>query len=651
MDTAQISETLSQHQTWLESEKSEGTQAVFEGADLEGADFKKANLREANFRKANLKQADLQAADLTGADLKGAILDGTDFTGAILDGTNVRGTLLEKEERRRDREIFQKRRKDERELGREMRRKDQELKQQRHLRAKNEKALSMMLPRHKLWLESQGKEGQQATLEGVSLNRVNLKGANLERAILKRANLEEANLEGANLEGADLRMANLERANLVGANLSGSDLRLASLEGINLEGANLKKANLGMANFADPCLKSRKDSFVVPPNSNLKNANLEEANCRSADLSFTYLAEANLKAAVLEESDLERANLKGAFLENANLGGAKLTDAILENVSLQGATLDRQHLAETSFEGIDLEGTEIGERAPEPARKPTKKTSGTSVTENLFVSCFANVNQGRRNTVVFQCWIHNHPHLEEVMGRAEKNKRKKVKPGFPASESSLISLEFLPHHLRSASGVFSGRTKILKHVWWRGKPTFAEFTLWLPRKPVFPIRESINIYIEDEIAGRCAIEMNDETAEGFTSRCEFFNRIFVSFSRDDKKGLQPGFRKLRSNGKKLYLDSAKLAAGDDWEERLETELTKRDALFFYWSKHAAQSERMALEWKVAMRERGPDFIWPQPMDEVPLPGKLLKTRELREKCNTLDEIRKMKRLHESFIPG
>ena len=57
------------------------------------------------------------------------------------------------------------------------------------------------------------------TIEGDSLQEVNLRGANL----------RGANLRGADLRGADLRWAGLQGADLQGADLRGADLRWADL--------------------------------------------------------------------------------------------------------------------------------------------------------------------------------------------------------------------------------------------------------------------------------------------------------------------------------------------------------------------------------------------------------------------------------------
>ena len=93
----------------------------------------------------------------------------------------------------------------------------------------SQEELEQILAAHQKWVESDGKEGNQADL---------IK-ANLEKADLFQANLQEADLMGANLQGADLLVANLQKANLAGAQLQG-----ANLNGANLRGAELKHTNL-----------------------------------------------------------------------------------------------------------------------------------------------------------------------------------------------------------------------------------------------------------------------------------------------------------------------------------------------------------------------------------------------------------------------
>jgi uncharacterized protein YjbI with pentapeptide repeats len=84
--------------------------------------------------------------------------------------------------------------------------------------------LKAILKDHRLWLESGGKQGKRAILEGANLQDANLQGADLGGANLQGASLLDASLWGANLGGAHLRGADLRAAYLGGANLRGADL-------------------------------------------------------------------------------------------------------------------------------------------------------------------------------------------------------------------------------------------------------------------------------------------------------------------------------------------------------------------------------------------------------------------------------------------
>jgi len=82
-----------------------------------------------------------------------------------------------------------------------------------------------ILIKHRLWLETEGAEGERANLRYADL-----RGANLRYADLRGANLRYADLRGADLRGADLRQADLRGAYLSEADLRGADLRGSDLD-------------------------------------------------------------------------------------------------------------------------------------------------------------------------------------------------------------------------------------------------------------------------------------------------------------------------------------------------------------------------------------------------------------------------------------
>ncbi len=115
--------------------------------------------------------------------------------------------------------------------------------------------LQKILEAHRMWVESEGKDGERADLLGANLQEADLFGANLQKADLLGANLQGADLRGANLQEADLFGAKLQEADLRGASLQGAYLREAKLQGADLFGANLQEADLGFANLQGAYLR------------------------------------------------------------------------------------------------------------------------------------------------------------------------------------------------------------------------------------------------------------------------------------------------------------------------------------------------------------------------------------------------------------
>jgi hypothetical protein len=120
-----------------------------------------------------------------------------------------------------------------------------------------EEELKTILEQHKLWLDSNGKEGKRANLFGVNLTSANLSGADLAYANLAYANLTDAYLYRANLTRANLRCANLRCANLSGANLYRANLRGADLTRADLTDAYLTGANLELSVLTDTILDEK----------------------------------------------------------------------------------------------------------------------------------------------------------------------------------------------------------------------------------------------------------------------------------------------------------------------------------------------------------------------------------------------------------
>ena len=131
---------------------------------------------------------------------------------------------------------------------------------------------------HVVWLQSNGKKGAKAVLEGKDYYGVTLNRADLTRASLREINLTDAACVKTVFEEADLTKADLSHGNFGGAAFGRAKLNSAVLAGTRLRGADLHGADL-------------------------TGANLRGANLREADLTKTVLVRADLRGADLRDAE------------------------------------------------------------------------------------------------------------------------------------------------------------------------------------------------------------------------------------------------------------------------------------------------------------------------------------------------------------
>lgn len=87
------------------------------------------------------------------------------------------------------------------------------------MRTFTKQELEEILDNHKLWLSSNGENGERADLRYADLSNADLRYANLRSADLSSADLRSADLSNADLSNANLRFADLRYADLSNANL------------------------------------------------------------------------------------------------------------------------------------------------------------------------------------------------------------------------------------------------------------------------------------------------------------------------------------------------------------------------------------------------------------------------------------------------
>lgn len=214
--------------------------------------------------------------------------------------------------------------------------------------------LEQILTRHKIWLQSDEKEGSRADLSGASLE-----GANLQGALLSGADFTGASLMGADLSGALLVHAKFTGADLSQVNLSGADLLLADFTGANLRKANLSEAK---PDLDAAIVRTRRGPKFK--DADLTEANLTGAYCYISDFSGAKLTgcafdRCYLVRANLSHTDLQHNVLRGAIVSSADMSHSDLSDADLSGAALDSANLSHSRLNGVSLLGVNLKGTNL----------------------------------------------------------------------------------------------------------------------------------------------------------------------------------------------------------------------------------------------------------------------------------------------------
>lgn len=90
-------------------------------------------------------------------------------------------------------------------------------------------------------------------------------------------------------------------------------------------------------------------------------------------------------------------------------------------------------------------------------------------------------------------------------------------------------------------------------------------------------------------------------------------KAFASYASRDRGEVLRRVQGIAATGIDVFLDVISIRAGDNWEHELLCNIRERDIFYLFWSVAASQSQWVEREWRLALRERGLDYIHPIPL--------------------------------------
>lgn len=209
--------------------------------------------------------------------------------------------------------------------------------------------LKAVVDKHKLWLDTNGEDGEQAALQGINLAYRDLSAVDFRRA---------------DFTGAELQCVRLARADLRGAVFNYANMYLADLAKANCQGAKFRKAKLRAAVLSNACLQDCDFTEANMSAARLSRATVTWAEFTYADLSDAFASDVDFNNTTLRFANMCRTDLRYSVLGNArcvytNFGCANLRDADVRVTDLSTARIDGAQLDGAKLIVIELEGWRV----------------------------------------------------------------------------------------------------------------------------------------------------------------------------------------------------------------------------------------------------------------------------------------------------
>lgn len=220
--------------------------------------------------------------------------------------------------------------------------------------------------------------------------------------------------------------------------------------------------------------------------------------------------------------------------------------------------------------------------------------------------------------IILDVWAYLNSDISKVKRMAKDLGRAKsigTKTGVVITQGSLLQIKLNIPYLQIEDPI--------DYITWNGVPANASFIIRYPKDTDFGYYSGTAIVSCDGISiSKISFNLSIEKGSSKNSTSLTFNshlheKAFVSYATKDKEEVLSRVQGMKKVAPDLdvFMDSFSLKSGEDWMEKLEENIAKRDVFYLFWSIPASESEMVATEWKLALKTKGIEYIDPIPLED------------------------------------
>lgn len=281
--------------------------------------------------------------------------------------------------------------------------------------------------------------------------------------------------------------------------------------------------------------------------------------------------------------------------------------------------------ADTQFDGFDW--TEQGRASRPAALHPMPMAAGPPSPHSVQFHAWTAPAVAAGGLAVIDIWAARADQAGEVALLAAKGADEPAEAAVIDAHTPQLLLQL------RIDGVLSSPTA--QRQPWTGAPLRVRFQVPVPRQaPPGAHAARVKLAVGGLPIGELSFVLQvrpdaaaDAPAEDAQAVRRMLHAAYASYANEDRDAVQDCIDQLHRVAPDLdvFIGAPQLRSSPGWRQRIEQETGRRERLFLFWSKAAAESPWVDFEWRQMLRRRGPgvvDTVLLDPPRVAPLPAEL-----------------------------